>query len=127
MFWRNFRNLVIHNGGIVSGQFIRANADIFEQIRKPFSSHMPALARGHRLQFFDHIPRSMATTHYKAAHWITDLLIQESGARRGHVLAPESVNPKVMFAGPLVPRRLLIDGDDEQSLYMAEQGVADEA
>ena len=116
LFWRDFRNLVVHSGGIVSLAFERKHARLFNQLRAPYATHMGPLVVGAGVQLFDNVFPAVATTHYRAAHKLNEVLEHMSGGRRGH---PHSPGPKLeQFYDPSSVRvGLLVARGDHQGSF----------
>jgi hypothetical protein len=120
LFWRDWRNLVIHRSGIISRQFFDRYSSLYEEYKANFP-HLPNLTVGEKLIFYDSVFMSMVTTHYKAAGWMNQQLEIASSGKRGHPYAP---NPKpdgnYWKNPPLQSPRLLLDGDHQPSLQWLE-------
>src|SRR5688572_19541542 len=116
LFWRDFRNSVVHRGGLISHSFCKSHFEVFEALRKPYAGKMKALAPGSRLPLPDVVFSALATTHSRCASWLNERL-QSNSPNRGR-LRPEGANlpePK-RFEPNFSPGRLLIDGDHSDSL-----------
>jgi hypothetical protein len=113
-FWREYRNLVVHRGGIVSATFHERYACLYEELVEPLGPDTPKLAPLRPLTFSDALARAMATTHYYVACRLGERLAEFSDGRRGHLNAP---GPEVKLLGTTLanPKPLLIAGDHEAS------------
>lgn len=122
MFWRDFRNHVIHRGSRISTGFAKAHYDFFELLRQPYAEILRPLKLGNLLQLPDAVFYAMATTHRKASGMLNEQLRALSNARRGVIFLPEESKPEpTVFSNSFNPRRLLIDGDHQPSLAFVNQ------
>ena len=119
LFWREFRNLVVHSGGIVSGAFFSRHHEFFKHLRRPYISYMPDMELGRTVSLYDDVFRATATVHYNAALWLNDFLEQFSNYRRGHPFAPQKKPKHFHFSKRHVPEKLLLEGDHELSFERA--------
>lgn len=114
LFWRDYRNLLVHRSGVVSNRFLTRNGPLVEEIRSTFPYVSP-LALGKRVELTDAAFRAVASTHFRVALFMNERLMATSGARRGHPFAPKPHVP-----GRLVPddhsrAPLLVEGDHRPS------------
>ena len=106
-FWREYRNLLIHNNGVISVRFYYAHKQFVNGLRQ-FNSAIPQLVIGERLKLRDAIVRTIATTHLHAARALNKQLVELSGAARGDVEAS--------FECDGAPAALLQAGDHPESV-----------
>lgn len=113
LFWRAFRNLVIHRGGIVSAGFFNRNQTFFQEFARWFK-YVRRLKIGARVEMTRGLFVTVSVTHYLAALYLSDRLEEVSMGRRGHPNAP---GPKLPWIHPLTPvPKLLLEGDHGRSL-----------
>jgi hypothetical protein len=114
-FWREYRNLVVHRGAIVSSAFHDRFEDLYNELIQPLGSGTPALRPRRPVSFSDALVRAMATTHYFVATHLAKRLTEFSHRRRGHLNAP---GPELELLGTTLaaPKQLLIEGDHDRSL-----------
>lgn len=114
--WRAVRNLVVHRGGTLSLRFLDQHGAFFEWLR----GHYPYMLRlevGNYFLFYDDVVRAVFAVHSRAASWMSDVLEEVSGGRRGHPLAPGPKPSEVFFPNiPPPAPPLLMDGDHSPSL-----------
>lgn len=114
-FWRALRNILVHRSGMVSASFVRRHGELYERLRGHYT-YLEALGSG-RFRLYEDIVRAMGAVHYRAAHWMNNRLLGESGERRGHPLAPEPKQEEFFSAGMKHKSPpLLMDGDHAMSL-----------
>ena len=116
LFWRAYRNLVVHSQGRVSNAFLRRHGVVAESLRRYFP-HVPELRSGRRLIYTRPVVVAAATTHYKAAVFLSEQLVTLSGNRRGHgVVLTELVGPISEDEERQKTPPLLTAGDHEASV-----------
>jgi len=115
LFWRDYRNLLVHRGGRISMDFIEIHGAFFEAFRQNYSEVMRELRPTGRLQLPSMIVPAISTTHTKAARWMNDILVRVSCGRRGK-LRPPSEDEPVQLDLNLISPKLLKDGDHSGSL-----------
>jgi len=121
IFWRRFRNMVIHADGHVSEAFVAREGAFYERMCRPFVG-VGRLAAGRRVKMWDALVMAVGTTHYRAAVWMRDWLIRMSDERRGHLDAPAPFKREGVYLDSYVPGpALLVDGDHEPSFVWAEK------
>jgi hypothetical protein len=115
-FWREWRNLVVHNRGIATQRFIERQTAFAADAGVMFPA-IRDLRAGKRLRLDQDTFRPFMTVHWKAAQHLRAVLLACSGERRGHALAPE---PFIKFSpGAERPENLpplLMTGDHEASV-----------
>jgi hypothetical protein len=111
-FWREYRNLCVHNGGLVTTRFFNRNAKFFEQSMGDLDKLKLEVRRP--LPFHDVLFQRMASIHYTAALALSQELINVSGERRGHLNAPGKYKEGLWFENPRSPF-LLLEGDHPAS------------
>lgn len=116
VFWRDFRNSVVHRGNVVSLEFVRTHGELFEALREPYGAYIGPLRPGNRLLFPDGFFRAVATTHYRSALWLNNELEAASAGRRGHVFAPRPKPESFVLDGTERTPPLLLEGDHQLSL-----------
>lgn len=117
LFWRDFRNLVVHRGGLISREFADEHGAVFEALRQPYKDRLRSLEPSTRLQLPDVIFYAMISTHHRTAKWLNGRLQQISESRRGIIYLPEmELEEPVVFDPSLKPLPLLMDGDHSDSL-----------
>lgn len=122
MFWRDFRNHIVHRGSRISTGFARTYFDFFELLRAPYDEKLRPLKLGSLLQMPDAIYFAMATTHRKAVGFMNERLRDVSANRRGVIFLPEEGREEpIAFQHSFRPHPLLIDGDHEPSLAFVGQ------
>ena len=116
MFWRDYRNLSIHFGGIVTRGFFAKHSAYFQKTMSTLN-HIK-LEVGRPLPFHADLYGAMAASHYRAAVQLNEWLEKVSDGRRGH---PEAPHPKSrdFWNEPPRSRPLLLPGDHELSLNWA--------
>jgi hypothetical protein len=124
LFWREYRNNVVHHGSLVTDSFAKRQARTWERLRQSVGGHLVAMRIGDRLQFNDTIVRAALATHYRAAHWLVEPLVNLSSGRRGHTLAPAPPQEGTVVGPDFVPGALLLPGDHGPSLLFAADGAA---
>lgn len=116
LFWRRWRNLLVHNAGIVTSEFETEHRMFWREFRSVYPV-IPELVAGTTLHLNQDTFRPFATAHYKAAHHLYELLVRVSEGRRGHALAPNSpVENMAPEEYPSVLPPLLLPGDHAPSL-----------
>jgi hypothetical protein len=116
LFWRDFRNLVVHQSGLTSLRFRAKHVEFFEAMRRPYSDRLRALAPMTRLQLPDVVFYAMISVHHRAGIFLNSVLQQHS-VRRGIVFLPESGREEPTAFDPSLPTLpLLIEGDEAESL-----------
>jgi hypothetical protein len=116
LFWRAYRNSVVHNSGIVTDSFAERYKDLWELLRRPYGRRFVPMRVGDRLQFNDDMVRAVFTVHYRAAQWMGKRLFDLSCGRRGHLLAPEPLGAYDAIPFDYAPQPLLVLGDHPPSL-----------
>lgn len=115
VFWRKWRNLLVHNAGIVTAKFEAEHRDFWSEFRSVYPV-IPDLVAGTPLHLNQDTFRPFATVHYKAALHLREFLVRVSGGRRGHSLAPNSpVENMTPEQYPIVPPPFLLPGDHAPS------------
>lgn len=115
LFWRDYRNLLVHRGGRISMDFIETHGAFFEAFRQNYSEVMRELRPTGRLQLPSMIVPAISTTHTKAAKWLNEVLVRASCGTRGKLRPPSEEEP-VKLDLNLIPPKLLTDGDHSTSL-----------
>lgn len=115
LFWRSYRNLLVHRGGRISSEFVERYGMFFEAFRQNYSEVMREIRPTYRLQLPSMILPAVATTHTKVARFMTGVLVEASEGRRGRVTGPEEEEPMVIDLDR-IPPPLLVDGDHPESL-----------
>jgi hypothetical protein len=122
LFWRDYRNHLVHRGSRISNSFSVAHAEFFEHLRAPYGSALRPLERGARLQLPDFLYYAMLTTHNKVAIWLNSVLQEISDGSRGCIRPLGSGLPEPKkFDATLRPRALLLQGDHAESLAWVDQ------
>lgn len=119
-FWRKWRNTLVHGSGSVTPEFWDQNAAIWSALCEIVPS--ARLGVGRKLPLNEYIYRSVASVHAHAARRMRTVLMDVSGDRRGHVLAPGPRWPSDRLPPDKVPTRLpamLMPGDHEPSVKYA--------
>lgn len=116
MFWRDYRNLSIHFGGIVTRSFYSKHASYFQKTMRTLN-HIK-LEVGRPLPFHGELYGAMAASHYRAAVQLNEWLERASEGRRGHPEAP-NIKTRDSWSEPPRSRPLLMKGDHELSLDWA--------
>lgn len=125
LFWRDYRNYIVHRDSVVSLGFCRAHAEFFELLRAPYAAKLSPLQPGRRLQLPDVIYYAITTVHNRAAVVLNSVLQDTSAGARGHIRARGDTEPEPSrFDGTLRPRPLLETGDHPDSLAWVGQFVA---
>jgi hypothetical protein len=110
-FWRNFRNLVVHGGRYVTGEFIRNHGHVWNVLRQDLY-RIPPIRVGQPVPLSVTLITASFTNHQILAKAMRDSLIQVSGAKRGHVFAPGPFRGRVPpHEMPSVLPPLRTDGD----------------
>lgn len=114
LFWRDYRNLLVHRSGIVSTRFLQRHSAYVAAARAQFE-YLPDLEVGRRLALPDAVYRAVAATHYRVAKWMHEYLRTRAQGRRSHAFAPDAY-----VEGRSIPtghrsNPLLMPGDHEQS------------
>lgn len=113
-FWRDWRNLLVHSAGLVSMHFSERNRAFFQEASGVFP--LGGMIVGKKLRVGHESFRALATTHYRAALRLRELVIAESNERRGHSRAPQPVPPEGFETPrPIAPPPMLIEGDHHES------------
>ena len=122
-FWRDFRNLLVHHGNVVSRAFWREHNDVFELLRTTYVTRMKPLRMGQPLDLYHDLFRAMSEIHYHVADWMNDNLATVAGSRRGHSFAPQQrSNPPKPIPNGYISRKLLIEGDHPASyLWLTDE------
>lgn len=116
LFWRDWRNLLIHRSGLISRQFFDKHYVFYEEYKANYP-FMPDLRVGEKLELTDSIFIGIVATHYKASIWANQQLEINSVGKRGHPYAPnKKPEGKYWVNPPLRSPLLLLEGDQEQSL-----------
>jgi len=126
-FWRGYRNLVMHRGGVVSKGFLASYGAFFEEFAATFK-YVKTLKLGDTVDFSDGVVVAIASVQNKAARFLDDQLARMSRDRRGHVFAPANRRPFVAAEAAAEPwRTLLLDGDHDRSLqFVRDTSFANE-
>src|ERR1700683_4971394 len=125
LFWRAYRNNVVHHGSLVTDVFAKRHGMIWNRLRQGYGGgRLMSMQVGRPLQFNDEIVRAALATHYRAAHSLVGPLIILSRGRRGHVLAPAPPQEDGVVGPNFVPAPLLLPGDHEPSLAIAGEAAA---
>jgi hypothetical protein len=116
LFWRDFRNHIVHRGGFVSHAFADRHSPLFDELRRPYGETLRPMEPGSRLQLPDVIFAAVASTHMKCALWLNTHL-QACSSRRGRV-SPEGSDEAEpsRFDTTIQSKPLLRDGDHTDSL-----------
>lgn len=123
LFWRAFRNLLVHHGGIVSTKFFARHVKLYDEMLELFPYMVP-LTVGKRLVVLTSQFAAIATTQYKAAITLSMELEKLSAGRRGHPFAPGPRPAKIYFEGPPpLPPKFLVTGDHELSCRWMDDRV----
>jgi hypothetical protein len=123
LFWRAYRNNVVHHGGLVTDSFVEQHTTVWDLLRSPYRG-LVTMHVGSPLQFNDDVVRAALAVHYRAAHWLREPLVTLSGGRRGHVLAPAPPDENAVVGSDFVPPRLLLPGDHPPSMQAACNSAA---
>jgi len=112
LFWRDYRNLCIHQGGFVTQRFYALHSEFFAASVYPFT-HLKLEVRK-PLQIDDEIFNAISSAQYRAVGVMNATLEIISGGRRGH---PEAPLPRTVARWDFEPRSnaLIMDGDHELS------------
>ncbi len=116
-FWREWRNSLVHRSGIVSTWFFNEHGPVWDELQDLAPTNK-GLDIGHKLPLDDSTFRAVAAVHARAAKSLRDILVEVSGERRGHVLAPKPSWKSGRMPPEMVPDRLpplLLRGDHEPS------------
>ena len=81
-FWRAYRNVAIHRGGVVSARFLGRYYAIWERYRVEFPG-LSQLRKGEQLRFSEELLVAVCTTQHKSASVLNEKLREMSGERRG--------------------------------------------
>lgn len=122
-FWRDWRNSIVHNAGMVSNQFYDRNSKVWNDLQELFPAHIE-LKAGDRLPINDLAFRAVTAVHSRAANALREMLVKVSNERRGHVNAPNKAwdYKKGRMPPEMLPNRLpsmLMDGDHQASFLWA--------
>ena len=130
LFWRDWRNLLIHRSGLISNQFFDRHSNFYNEYIEccaylpSMKSHLSSLKVGDKLTLNDTIFKGIVATHYKAAGWMNQYLEKISLGRRGQPYAPDKKPEGSYWHNP--PARspaLLIEGDHKTSLqWLDDEG-----
>ena len=122
LFWRDFRNAVVHQGGMISHSFCDTHFELFEQLRKPYADKLRPLEPGARFQLPDLVLPAMATTHRRCAVWMNTEL-QGTSPARGRVTSTKyDLKEPERFDGTIRAQPLLVEGDHQDSLRWLRDG-----
>lgn len=126
-FWRAYRNLVMHRGGVVSKGFLSRYGAFFTEFAANFKYVKP-LRLGETVDLSDGLAVAVASVQNKAARFLDDQLAVISGERRGHLFAPAGRRPFAPAEAAAEPwRTLLMEGDHERSLqFIRDTSFANE-
>ena len=119
-FWRDWRNALVHRSGYVTKAFVAEHAAVW----KALCAIVPSgrLRVGQALPVNERIYRSVEIVHTHTARRMRTILMDMSGDRRGHVLAPGARWPTDRLPPDKLPAELppmLMPGDHEASLHYA--------
>ena len=121
LFWREFRNCLVHRAGLISLGFYNRNNQFFEAMREPYESVLRPLKAMTRLQIPQQVFYAMVSVHYRAAIFLNERLQETSGRRRGTIYLPEAgVEEPTSFDPALKSLPLLVEGDHSESLRWVE-------
>lgn len=124
LFWRDYRNLVVHRDGVVSQDFVAKHSDVFELLRVPYQGKLRPLSLPGRLQLPDVVFYAMMATHHRAARWLNQRLRDLSAGRRGNIFPPEAgIEEPVRLDPRLQARPLLGPGDHAPSLRWTQDEI----
>lgn len=115
LFWREFRNLLVHRNGRLPAAFCERWRCLFDELRRPYAEFMRPLEPTHRVQLPSMIVPAYATTHNKVAKRMNEILTSSASERRGRVVPAGEEEPVVLDL-MLRPPPMLMDGDHPQSL-----------
>lgn len=123
LFWKEWRNLLVHAGGIVPEVFYYKYRSFWERFKACFE-HVGDFYPGERLSMKVATFKAVASAFFMAAEHLKDLLTDKSveGHRRGHMHAPRPVDRrkyKPLEAQAKEYGRLLIEGDHPRSYKYA--------
>jgi hypothetical protein len=126
LFWRDWRNLLVHRSGMVNEWFYREYQPFWRDFKQSFP-YIRDFEKGKRLPLDDGSFRALTTTHYRAARSLMEVLMEASSQRRGHILAPgpPAQDPYNVPPEKLPPRPppLLMQGDHDLSYkWMSDVG-----
>lgn len=110
LFWRDWRNVLVHGGGMVSEHFANKHRAFLHEARQTFP--IGDMVVGQVLPLKHASFRAAATVHYRAAHRLREVLADYSQSRRGHLAAP---GPRIESGDYVAPKPMLIEGDHELS------------
>ena len=122
-FWREFRNRLVHTGGLCTPKFARDFEVYWNECLRPLGAHIPELKSRSRLPLLDRMSASCQLIFYRAALSLNDWLEEYSEGRRGHPWAPSAnflraTDPVKVFefpdSGPL-----LLPGDHDLSYKLS--------
>ncbi|MBI4798340.1 MAG: hypothetical protein HY794_06325 [Desulfarculus sp.] len=118
LFWRDWRNLLVHTSGMVNQWFYKKHAMFFADFKSVFP-HIRDIEVGKKLSLNDATFRAMATTHYRAARSLRPILVGISSARRGHIMAPGPASDSGKVNPEKLPERvpLMLMAGDHQASY----------
>ncbi len=122
LFWRDYRNLLVHRSGIVSNRFLNEHGSLVEEIRSTFPYIAP-LALGKRVELKDSAFRAVASTHYRVALFMNERLRETSTGRRGHPFAPDPHVPDRLVPDGHRSAPLLVEGDHPPSFEWQQSTV----
>lgn len=115
LFWRAYRNLVVHGGGLVSGWFVDTYSKFFEAFREDYAEEvLRELEPRVRLQLPALIVPSVGTIHARAAIYLNEYLVERSVGTRGK-LNPPGVDEPDLLQLDLISPPLLREGDHSLS------------
>jgi len=112
LFWRDFRNSIVHQDGLVTYAFYEKYNKLFETLRLPYAEILRPLEPGTRLQLPDIVFSAITTTHSKTAFWLNECL-QAISETRGQIQLDEA-NSQFSLSNSFMP--LLVEGDHPISL-----------
>lgn len=116
------RNLVVHRGGWMSTAFAEKHQATWQAVHRD-DAQIPDLVGGQVLRIQHESVRIAAAALYRACLAMTQVLIRESGERRGHLNSPgPPLDEALDRSTPIVLPPLLMPGDHETSYrWQADQ------
>lgn len=114
--WRDYRNLVVHAGGLVSNAFRNRQGKTFDLLRQQYGEEVGPLTTGSRVPLWPGLIPAVARVHGVAADWMRAHLMELSQEKRGHPDAPGSAKESYYCSEYKPVGRLLIAGDHAPSV-----------
>lgn len=111
-FWRSYRNLVVHQGAMVSRRFLVKHSPFYDPFKAHFEYVKP-LQVGRQLELSDGLLVAVGTTHLKAALTLNLMLASLSSSSRGVPIELDRIDLSKNGAALLQP------GDHDCSLQWA--------